>query len=408
MATCAFVAALVVVVATGLVLEQFAFLRPYRSVLVAPLSALAPGRDGHRLRQPLGSRATSWSSTCGWRTQDASSPISSGSSSPATPSCETSRPVSRRRSRVSRGAWDDARTSSPTTAEAAIASDAGPRQDRQVDPRESVAEDARGDGRGESREASRGSDARTPDVRQPVRSPDRWHRLRETDWDTLRTVGTFRVVDESDLLVRAQSHDAASQDLAYLPQGRLVAGGADPVGGGCRPGVRRWCPRGRVGRRAEHHPERTRPWSRADGSIPRSGQYSMADGSRAPSGKEVAWAYTHLRNGQIPATWPKQWQHRRGARARLRCADRRRRAHHGRTWRPPTRTWSAASAPARPAPSAARLSSDPGLGRPETHLKGLYLCSASAPGGVARAAQARSPPAALRKFRCRPERISGR
>jgi len=34
MAHCAFVAALVVVVATGLVLEQLAFLRPYRSVLV--------------------------------------------------------------------------------------------------------------------------------------------------------------------------------------------------------------------------------------------------------------------------------------------------------------------------------------------------------------------------------------
>ena len=51
---------------------------------------------------------------------------------------------------------------------------------------------------------------------------NQWHRLRDTDWDTLRTVGTFRVVDEHDLLARAQSPDAAAQDLSYLLEDGLL------------------------------------------------------------------------------------------------------------------------------------------------------------------------------------------
>ena len=123
---------------------------------------------------------------------------------------------------MSRGAWDDARTSPAPTIEAGNAPGLGVPDDRPTDAREPVPDDARGGGRGGGQETSRVSDSRVADARRPVRSRDQCHRLRDADWDTLRTVGTFRVVDEHDLLARGQSPDAAAQDLAYLLEDGLL------------------------------------------------------------------------------------------------------------------------------------------------------------------------------------------
>ena len=122
---------------------------------------------------------------------------------------------------MSRGAWDDARTSPVPPATASGSPDGGV-PDRSTEARELESDERRGDERGGNGGTSRSPDPRRPEARQPVRSRDRWHRLRDADWDTLRTVGTFRVVDEADLLERGRSQEAAGHDLDYLIEDGLL------------------------------------------------------------------------------------------------------------------------------------------------------------------------------------------
>lgn len=58
--------------------------------------------------------------------------------------------------------------------------------------------------------------ARAPNVREPVQARDRVHRIRESEWHTLRTVGTFRVVAEADLLRDAGDQKTMRNDLLHL------------------------------------------------------------------------------------------------------------------------------------------------------------------------------------------------
>lgn len=116
---------------------------------------------------------------------------------------------------MSRGGWDDARTSLSSTPPAGGPPDREIADARATDGRESP-DVGRGGGRDGARDTDRRPDSRGREARQPARGRERWHRLRETDWDTLRTVGTFRVVDEQDLLARVQDPDAATHDLAHL------------------------------------------------------------------------------------------------------------------------------------------------------------------------------------------------
>ena len=110
---------------------------------------------------------------------------------------------------MSRG-WDEARTPQPST------SSSGP------DPRD-------GDREQGTAQADRPDVGRAPEARQPVRNRDRWHALNETEWATLRTVGTFRVVAEGDL-VAVHSHyvnapgerGQAVVDLFRVRNGKIV------------------------------------------------------------------------------------------------------------------------------------------------------------------------------------------
>ncbi|MEQ1574680.1 MAG: hypothetical protein ABL993_10585 [Vicinamibacterales bacterium] len=54
-------------------------------------------------------------------------------------------------------------------------------------------------------------------ARREVPGRDRPHRLRTSEWDILRTVGTFRVVAERDL-----THDTTSHDLRHLIEDGLI------------------------------------------------------------------------------------------------------------------------------------------------------------------------------------------
>ncbi len=54
-------------------------------------------------------------------------------------------------------------------------------------------------------------------ARREVPGRDRTHRLRSSEWDILRTVGTFRVVAEPDL-----PQDTTSHDLRHLVEDRLI------------------------------------------------------------------------------------------------------------------------------------------------------------------------------------------
>ena len=58
--------------------------------------------------------------------------------------------------------------------------------------------------------------ARENNVRRPVPLRDRLHRLRESEWRTLRTVGTFRVVAEADLLRDTNDLKTLRNDLLHL------------------------------------------------------------------------------------------------------------------------------------------------------------------------------------------------
>ncbi|HWG55196.1 MAG TPA: NAD(P)/FAD-dependent oxidoreductase [Gaiellaceae bacterium] len=136
------------------------------------------------------------------------------------------------------------------------------------------------------------------------------------------------------------------------------------------------------------------------------GQYSMGDPTRAPEGKETAWAYTHLPQGADAGDLAERMEARVEALApgfrdlirkrfvwtpeRLEEADRNLRGgslnggtaqiHQQLVFRPV-----------------------PGLGRPETPIRGLYLASASAHpgGGVHGGPGAIAAKAALRKLRLR-------
>jgi len=135
------------------------------------------------------------------------------------------------------------------------------------------------------------------------------------------------------------------------------------------------------------------------------GQYSMADPSRMPPGKEVAWAYTHIPQGVDHGDLAERMEERVEALAPgFRDLIRRRRVS----------TPADLEAADENLPGGALSGGTsqihqqlvfrpiPGLGRPETHVKRLYLCSASAHpgGGVHGAPGAIAARAALRKLRC--------
>lgn len=115
------------------------------------------------------------------------------------------------------------------------------------------------------------------------------------------------------------------------------------------------------------------------------GQYSMADPSRMPAGKEVAWAYTHLPHGAPTDGLAERMEERVEALAPgFRGLVRKRRV-----WEPSD--LEAADENLRGGALSGGTSQlhqqlifrpIPGLGRPETPVKGLYLASFSAhPGG---------------------------
>ncbi len=136
------------------------------------------------------------------------------------------------------------------------------------------------------------------------------------------------------------------------------------------------------------------------------GQYSMADPSRMPGGKEVAWAYTHLPQGAPHDGLADKMEERVEALAPgFRALVRQRRVST------PADLESAdenlvggsLSGGSSQLHQQAFFRPIPGLGRPETHVKGLYLCSASAHpgGGVHGGPGAIAARAALRKPRLR-------
>ncbi|MBA2463078.1 MAG: NAD(P)/FAD-dependent oxidoreductase [Actinobacteria bacterium] len=139
------------------------------------------------------------------------------------------------------------------------------------------------------------------------------------------------------------------------------------------------------------------------------GQYSMADPSRMPPGKEVAWAYTHIPQGIDHGDLAERMEERVEALAPgFRDLIRRRRVST------PADLEAADENLPGGAISGGTLQLHqqlvfrpiPGLGRPETHIRGLYLCSASAHpgGGVHGAPGAIAARAALRKLRVRRSR----
>lgn len=70
--------------------------------------------------------------------------------------------------------------------------------------------------------SGQGPTGRTPNVRTPVQARDRVYRLRESEWHTLRTVGTFRVVAEADLLRDAGDQKTLRNDLLHLVDEELL------------------------------------------------------------------------------------------------------------------------------------------------------------------------------------------
>lgn len=134
------------------------------------------------------------------------------------------------------------------------------------------------------------------------------------------------------------------------------------------------------------------------------GQYAEADPSRMPQGKEVAWAYTHLPQGLAPGDLAERMEARVEALAPG-FLDLVRHRH--------VSTPADLEAADENLPGGALSGGTmqlhqqlvfrpiPGLGRPETHVKRLYLCSASAHpgGGVHGAPGAIAARVALRKLR---------
>jgi phytoene dehydrogenase-like protein len=134
------------------------------------------------------------------------------------------------------------------------------------------------------------------------------------------------------------------------------------------------------------------------------GQYSMGDATRQPEGKETAWAYTHLPQGADPGDLAERMEARIEALAPGFGALVRRRH----VWTPAdleraNRNLRGGSLNGGTAQLHQQLVFRPvaGLGRPETPVKGLYLCSSSAHpgGGVHGGPGAIAARAALRKLR---------
>jgi hypothetical protein len=63
---------------------------------------------------------------------------------------------------------------------------------------------------------------REANLRQPVQLRDRVHRIRDSEWQTLRTVGTFRVVAEADLLRDTGDPKTMRNDVQHLVDERLL------------------------------------------------------------------------------------------------------------------------------------------------------------------------------------------
>ena len=115
------------------------------------------------------------------------------------------------------------------------------------------------------------------------------------------------------------------------------------------------------------------------------GQYSMADASRMPEGKEVAWAYTHLPQNVDPGPLAEQMEARIEALAPgFGALVRQRHVTTPADFEAADENLRGGSLSGGTAQLHQQLvfRPVPGLGRPETPVKGLYLASASAhPGG---------------------------
>jgi phytoene dehydrogenase-like protein len=115
------------------------------------------------------------------------------------------------------------------------------------------------------------------------------------------------------------------------------------------------------------------------------GQYSMADPSRMPEGKEVAWAYTHLPHGAPTDGLAERMEERIEALApgfRDLVRDRRIAGPADLEAADENLRGGALSGGTSQLHQQLIFRPVPGLGRPETPVRGLYLASASAhPGG---------------------------
>jgi phytoene dehydrogenase-like protein len=136
------------------------------------------------------------------------------------------------------------------------------------------------------------------------------------------------------------------------------------------------------------------------------GQYSQADPSRMPAGKEVAWAYTHLPQGVDPGDLAERMEARVEALAPgFLGLVRNRRVTTPADFEAADENLpgGALSGGTSQLHQQAVFRPVPGLGRPKTHIRGLYLCSASAHpgGGVHGAPGANAARAALRRLRRR-------
>jgi phytoene dehydrogenase-like protein len=134
------------------------------------------------------------------------------------------------------------------------------------------------------------------------------------------------------------------------------------------------------------------------------GQYSMGDPTRAPEGKETAWAYTRLPQGADPGDLAERME----ARVEALAPGFRDLVRQRRVWGPAEleaadRNLRGGSLNGATAQIHQQLvfRPVPGLGRPETPVRRLFLCSASAHpgGGVHGAPGAIAARAALRKLR---------
>ena len=134
------------------------------------------------------------------------------------------------------------------------------------------------------------------------------------------------------------------------------------------------------------------------------GQYSMGDPSRQPEGKETAWAYTHLPQGAEPGDLAERMEARVEALAPgFRALIRKRHVWTPALLEQANENLRGGSLNGGTAQLHQQLvfRPVPGLGRAETPVKGLYLCSSSAHpgGGVHGGPGAIAARAALRKLR---------